>query len=323
MISGKAVVGVTLVLGMVLSGDLFAGTLDDFEDAVAKPRASSDYADTCGHDRDCIFAEEAGEAVVAVAASLVYGTYRGIRYVVYDWWADTEDEQPPAVPPPTEVPESEVKPSVEPEPVEDKFSGDVHAADDGVYWIEQDDVKDDVKDGNDLVHRFGTAGLPYVRFDYRWQYQNHDLDADDYLLEAGYKMFAIYGRFTQYEDRAVDEDLKIGQYYGMLRLGGTDEFYSLAAFQAGVGLGGYVIEGKRSQSGAAMTIPLMLYPTDWFGLEFRPAWASINGKTVSDYDISASAGHRFLQMRLGYRWLWVQGEGHWLNGPYAGVTAMF
>jgi hypothetical protein len=157
----------------------------------------------------------------------------------------------------------------------------------------------------------------------RWQYLEPDLDAQDYLLEAGYKMLAVYGRFTHYEAATTGEDLNIEQYYGLFRLGGSDDFFFSGSFQLGLGAGAYVIKGSDEQGGAALTAPIMVYPADWYGIEFRPAWASINGKTVSDYDISVSAGQRFLQMRAGYRWLWVQDEGHWLNGPYAGMSVMF
>ena len=276
--------GVALLLSASLPGSPLAGTLGNFEDAVAKPVSHSDH-DHLYHDEDPNVhggSETADKIGAGVMAGLVYGTYRGVRYVIYDWWASPADGEVMADAP-------------------DEVAGEIEGP----------------------RHKTGTPGAPYVRFDYRWQYLDSDLDADDFLLEAGYKYAAFYGHFTRYEDRAADETLNIEQYYGMLRYGGTDEFFFPGSFQIGAGVGGYVIEGKDSQSGAALTIPVMLYPADWCGLEFRPAWASINDKVVSDYDVSISAGQRFLQLRAGYRWLWVRHEGHWLDGPYAGMTLSF
>jgi hypothetical protein len=44
---------------------------------------------------------------------------------------------------------------------------------------------------------------------------------------------------------------------------------------------------------------------------------------IGDYDFSASLGWRYVQLRGGYRWLWMQGQGHFFNGPYAGVSVSF
>lgn len=288
--------GAALLLSVSLLGSSPAGTLGNFEDAVAKPGSRSDPDTLSGHEEPDLpdGSETAGKIGTGVMAGLIYGAYRGVKYVIYDWWAA-----------PAEVTDD----AGEMEDAPDRTAWDG----DDSYPAEQDEPR----------HVAGTPGAPYIRFDYRWQYLDSDLDANDVLLEAGYRFAAFYGRYTRYEDRAANETLNIEQYYGMLRYGGTDEFFFPGSFQIGAGIGGYVIEGEDSQSGAALTIPVMLYPADWWGLEFRPAWASINDKTISDYDISVSAGARFLHLRAGYRWLWVQGDGDWLNGPYAGITLSF
>ena len=64
-------------------------------------------------------------------------------------------------------------------------------------------------------------------------------------------------------------------------------------------------------------------PADWLGLEFRPAWYRPQERTIGDYDLSASLGWRYIDLRCGYRWLWMQGEGTLLDGPYAGVSLSF
>ena len=287
--------GIALLLCFALLGNVLAGSLGDFEDAVAKPVPPSEKKHSRNRDYDDCDDGGGSSFVGYVALGLVYGTYRGVKWVAYDWWAEPDEEPVPVVDSP----------------------GDAADADGG---FADEDYEEEGLDG--LRHVIGTPSIPYARFDYRWQYLDHDTDAHDFLLEAGYKYLAFYGRVTQYE-AAADENLDIEQFYGMLRIGGTDDFYFPGSFQIGAGLGVYSIQGDQTQSGAALTIPVMLYPTEWLGFEFRPAWTTINDKTVSDYDVSVGMGYRFAHLRLGYRWLWVQHEGHWLDGPYAGVSVSF
>jgi len=282
---------ITMLLCFSLLGSGLAGPLADFEAAVDKPVSHS--ADTeekpyYSAERDSASSGSDATFLVRLIAGLGYGAYRGVKWLVYDWWAHPDDT--------------------------DLGAGDAAYTEE--EWADEGP--------DELSHKMGTPGAPYLRFDYHWQYLDSDVDAHDFLLEAGYKYAALYARMTKYEDRAARESLDIGQYYGMLRVGGSDPFYFPGAFQVGAGVGGYVIEGPSlRQSGPALTIPLMLYPSDWFGVEFRPAWAVISEKVISDYDVSCSVGRRFTHLRLGYRWLWVQHEGHWLNGPYAGVSINF
>ncbi len=284
---------IALLLCFTLLGSSRAGPLADFEAAVDKPVPPSAYTEEERHysaDRDAGSSDSDGTFLVQLVVGLGYGAYRGVRWLVYDWWADPDDDHLVA-----------------------DSSGDAAYTKDA-FADEEPDA---------LTHQIGTPGAPYVRFDYRWQYLDSDVDAHDFLLEAGYKYAALYGRRTTYEDRADSESLDIEQYYGMLRYGGSDPFFFPGSFQVGAGAGWYSIEGSQTQEGPALTVPLMLYPGEWFGFEFRPVWAWLNQKTVSDYDISMAVGHRFTHFRLGYRWLWVQHEGHWLDGPYAGVSVSF
>jgi hypothetical protein len=275
---------------LLLALPSFGGQLSGFENAVSKP--SPFKSSSIGDDDDDFW------------GSLFFGCLFGGR-----------SKEASTVPMPIQEPSagSDVSTSAfiaddsgsQADFVEDELTGDEWAEDGG------------------LRHRKGTTGLPYVRFDYRWQYLDSQLDAHDYLLEAGYKILAFYGRSTDYEDRSNGETLNIDQYYGMLRYGGGDDFFFPGTFQIAAGLGGYSIRGMQKQDGVAFTLPLSFNPYDFIGFEFRPAWASINDRNISDYDISMSLGYLYLQGRIGYRWLWVQHDGHWLDGPYAGMTFTF
>jgi len=172
-------------------------------------------------------------------------------------------------------------------------------------------------------HRSGEATAPYARFDYNWQYVDGDIDADDVRIEVGYKALAFHGRATQFTDTSDGFKLDMNQYYGVLRYGGSRPDFIPGTFEAAIGVGVSQIQGDEEHSSGAITIPLKYYPAEWCGIEFRPAWYKWDQKSIGDYDVSASLGLRYVQLRGGYRWFWMQGEGHFNNGPYAGVSASF
>lgn len=177
-------------------------------------------------------------------------------------------------------------------------------------------------------HTPGRMTMPYLRFDANWQYLDDDLDARDFHIEVGYKPFAFYGRHTVYVDHLPDADpreLTINQYYGMFRFGLDIPRYNggESHFQIGGGVGVAQQMGNEEHSSWAVTVPVKYYYNDFIGIEFRPAWYRWSELMIGDYDASVSLGWRFLQGRLGYRWLWMQSEGHLLNGPYGGVSIAF
>lgn len=173
--------------------------------------------------------------------------------------------------------------------------------------------------------KLGDMAMPYVRADLNWQYIDSNFEARDFRLEAGYKMVAFHGRHTKYIEGNPDDELDINQFYGVLRYGGrVDDMFPGLSCEIGLGLG--VVQQKdvfEEHSSGAITIPLKVYLSDWLGAEFRPAWYRPEDLVVSDYDLSASLGWRYVQGRIGYRWLWMQSVGHFFNGPYAGVSVSF
>jgi len=170
-------------------------------------------------------------------------------------------------------------------------------------------------------HTLGQATAPYVRVDYNWQQIDSLTDAKDFRVEAGYKLVAFHGRMTRYDDGSTPLD--INQYYGVLRYGGYRPGFLPGTFEFGIGFGGVQIKRTNEDSSTALTIPLKYYPLEWCGVEFRPAWYEWMDVSARDYDLSISIGHRFVQLRGGYRWLSFQGIDVDLNGPYAGVSLSF
>lgn len=170
-------------------------------------------------------------------------------------------------------------------------------------------------------HLLGQATAPYARVDYNWQSIDSATDANDIRVELGYKLVAFHGRATKYDDGT--STLDINQYYGVLRYGGYRPNFLPGSFEFAFGAGVAQITGTDQDSSGALTVPLKYHPTDWFGIEFRPAWYRWLEINVSDYDLSASLGYRFVQLRGGYRWLTFQDVDIDLSGPYAGVSVSF
>ncbi|RKX38072.1 MAG: hypothetical protein DRP64_16315 [Verrucomicrobia bacterium] len=177
-------------------------------------------------------------------------------------------------------------------------------------------------------HLLGEATVPYARVDYNWQSVDGETDANDLRIELGYKLLAFHGRTTMYSTPALGQDMAINQYYGVLRYGGYRPDFLPGTFEAGIGLGVSQIKFEEPgvsihDSTVAFTLPFKYYPMEWFGVEFRPAWYSWDGIRIGDYDLSASVGYRYMQLRGGYRWLGFRGSSEDLNGPYVGVSVSF
>ncbi len=179
------------------------------------------------------------------------------------------------------------------------------------------------------IHVSGEATAPYLRLDYAWQYVDSDIDAHDLKLEAGYKPFALHVRHSHYKDRSDGFLMDINQYYGVLRYGGYVPDSIPGSFEIGIGFGAAQIDtndaGIEEHTRGAITVPLKYYPVDWAGVEFRPAWYKWNDEAgvIGDYDFSIALGYRFVMLRGGYRWLWLQGEGTFNDGFYVGTSVSF
>jgi len=203
------------------------------------------------------------------------------------------------------------------------FIAPFQSHDQDIVGLESSDPDYEKGQGKLFSHDVGDQTLPYLRADYNWQYVDSDLYAQDIRLEAGYKILGFSGRHTVYSENNQNDQLSIDQYYGLLRFHNSEEAHGLHAIEFALGLGGVILKGNSEQSTVAFTVPIKFYPKQWVGFEFRPAWYSVNDKTIGDYDLSASVGYRFIHLRGGYRWLYMQSEGSRLNGPYLGLSISF
>jgi hypothetical protein len=171
-------------------------------------------------------------------------------------------------------------------------------------------------------HEWGEQTMPCARVDYNRQFIDTADEVHDIRFELGYRLFGFLGRMTRYTE-PDGFTLDLNQYYGMLRLGGVDSSLIPGAFELGIGVGMVHHSGALDDTSVAFTLPIKYYPIDYFGIEFRPAWYRWQEISIGDYDISASLGWRFAQMRYGYRWIWDDGMVDEQSGPYVGVSVSF
>jgi hypothetical protein len=163
------------------------------------------------------------------------------------------------------------------------------------------------------ARRAGEALLPFARVDAAYQLVESDVDAWDLRAELGFGPFAVQVRETHYDEGEPDNDLDLVQAHFLWRM------TVIKQLEIDAGLGGIVVDGKDTNSGVSGTLPILIHPWDFIGLEFRPSWSSVNDNTVSDYDLSLLAGWRFISARAGYRW--TNSGGSSLNGPIFGLAA--
>jgi hypothetical protein len=157
----------------------------------------------------------------------------------------------------------------------------------------------------------GDLLIPFVRMDGAWQFIDSDVSGFDFRGEAGYGAFAVSARHTYYQEDD-DSDLALTQLYGLWRMSLGNRV------ELDLGLGSYFLDGNDEVSGFAMTLPLTISPNDYFSIELRPAWFELEEVTNGDFEIAVLTGSRYVNFKLGYRWLTT--ETSTLDGPLAGFS---
>ncbi|NOY68419.1 MAG: hypothetical protein GXP53_02850 [Deltaproteobacteria bacterium] len=161
----------------------------------------------------------------------------------------------------------------------------------------------------------GEPLIPFFRADISRQNLESDVNALDFRAEVGYGPFALHYNQTRFHENEPKDKLDLIRIYGVYRM----SFSTLVELD--LGLGTLIINGKNENSGFSFTLPFIIRPVKYVGVEFRPAWSSVNGTDVNDYDIAIMLGEKYASLKLGYRWLHSVEES--LNGPYAGVSLYF
>jgi hypothetical protein len=174
----------------------------------------------------------------------------------------------------------------------------------------------------------GEALLVKARLDLSQQRVSNAVDALDGRIEAGYGPWAVQGRLTRYredEPGGVRDRLEVRQAHFLYRIAAGD--YA----ELGVGYGRLQIVdarrplGEGARTGDSATLPLLIHPSPYWGLEYRPTWAKVDGKTVRDQEIALSLGLPYLSLRVGYRRFesGVGQGGERLSGPFIGFSLRY
>lgn len=161
----------------------------------------------------------------------------------------------------------------------------------------------------------GDPILPFFRIDGAYQYENRDLFALDSRVEVGIGTFSGQARTTRYTSRKPHDTYEIHQWHAGVRLTLSER---LMIELAG---GQMILDGEDRDRGDSITTPVFYYPTSWFGIEFRPAWAHVAGNLIEDYDLGCVIAIKGASLRFGFRKF--NGVDGTLDGPYAGLSFHF
>ncbi|MCK4739880.1 MAG: hypothetical protein KAT46_08015 [Deltaproteobacteria bacterium] len=161
----------------------------------------------------------------------------------------------------------------------------------------------------------GDALIPFARIDLSVQDVASDVVAFDARAEFGYGAFGAQVRRTTFNEENTKDVLDLLQSHILYRISPVEQF------EVDLGLGTVTLNGGEVHSGVSFTMPVMVRFHEYLGFEYRPAWASINGNHIEDYDYALIIGSRFASLRAGYRI--VQSWNNSLEGPYLGLALHF
>jgi hypothetical protein len=162
------------------------------------------------------------------------------------------------------------------------------------------------------LRKSGEALLPFLRLDALYQNVEGDVTAKDIRFEAGYGPLGFQVRRTIYDEKDPITSLELTEYYFLYRMS------SGSMVEIDLGLGGTELKGTQFNSGLSVTVPVLYHPSQFFGIELRPAWSSINESSIQDVDAAVLVGMRYISVKAGYRWMRSPHQS--LDGPEAGLS---
>lgn len=158
----------------------------------------------------------------------------------------------------------------------------------------------------------GDPLLPFCRVSLAYQSVKSDIDAVDSRFEAGYGPVAGQFRFTRYDEITPDDRLDMKTAHFLYRMS-MSRF-----FEIDFGIGGIHLKDEHSHTGTSFTIPILIYPVKYFGLEFRPTYSNIDDNSLEDYDVGLYFHVLYMTLQAGYRSVSTENES--LEGPYIGFS---
>jgi hypothetical protein len=158
----------------------------------------------------------------------------------------------------------------------------------------------------------GEALIPFVALDVNAQNVESDVWAWDVRGEIGYACFGFQARRTHYREAEPRDELNAQAFHFLYRMSFGPHV------EVDLGFGALELRGNAVNRGFSFTMPVLVYPTENFGIEYRPAWSTIDENRLYDHDLSLVLGFRYGFIRGGYRWFY--GDNESLSGPQAGVS---
>jgi hypothetical protein len=158
----------------------------------------------------------------------------------------------------------------------------------------------------------GEPVIPFLRLDGAYVGVDQTIDALDGRVQVGYGPAAVDYGLTRFKEDPSGDRLDLQKICGLYRM----SFGSHV--EVDLGMGGVTLKGAARTSEVVYTVPVLVYPADWWGVEFRPAWARFEGATLQDYDLGLYLNWKGASLKVGYRWL--LGRAQELSGAYVGVV---
>lgn len=161
----------------------------------------------------------------------------------------------------------------------------------------------------------GDPLIPFVRLDGSYQYLDSDVDAWDYRIQVGYGPIALEYGNSRYHEKAPEDYMNVRRAAVLYRMSASH------LLEIDIGLGAVELDGNSKHRAFCFSLPVLFYPKEYLGVEFRPYWAHLNGSRFNEYDVAACATLYGLGLKAGYRWLVTPNSS--LHGPYTGLIFRF
>ena len=165
------------------------------------------------------------------------------------------------------------------------------------------------------IRRTGEPTLPFLQYEHNYFKVSSDIDARENGLELGYGPIGFSCRQTDYREKNPSDELTLNHYHLLFRISPS------SSGELGLGIGSLVMDGNDDNSGFSITFPIKLYPSDSWGVRFKPTYSWINGNSIDEYDLSLAYTIRYASIQLGYRFL--EAGGKELNGSYLGFAVHY
>jgi hypothetical protein len=157
--------------------------------------------------------------------------------------------------------------------------------------------------------------IPFIRLDTGYQVSSGDVEAPSARVQGGFGPAAIEYELIRFKEGKTGDRLDFRRICGLYRMSFGRNV------EIDLGLGSLTLEGAAKTTEMVYTIPILIYPTDRWGVEFRPAWAHFEGSTLEDYDLGVYLNWKGGSLKAGYRWLMSDNQD--LSGPYVGLVLRY